>query len=243
MMAALKAEFRKLKTIRSTYVIVLVALAMLALFAFFIEGVRGNSSVSNPGKFAADVAGAISATGILIMIAGALIMTHEYRYNTIMYTLTSTKGRMRVLLAKIIVISIFAILFAVVIGVLSPVFSYLGTKVGGLTLVPQNIPVWDLFWRAAFTGWAYGMAGLLIATLVRNQVGTIITILFIPATVESLLGLLLKENSMYLPFSSLGAVMHHMPKLEHGQAALLFSGYLLVGWVVAALLFRRRDAN
>jgi ABC-2 type transport system permease protein len=244
MIATIKSEVRKFLTIRSTYAFLLVMLAMLGLFAFYIGGMRAGAAVNDPNKLANDVVGAVQAIAILIAIMGALIMTHEYRYNTIMYTLTSSRSRLQILLAKILVVSAFSVVIALVVGTLSPLMSYFGAVgVKGLELVPQNIPYMDLAWRAAFTGWAYGMAGLLFATLIRNQVGTIITILFVPSTIESLLSLLLRSNSIYLPFTALAGVMQNMQRLSHGKAALIFLGYLIVGWIIAAILFKRRDAN
>lgn len=242
-MLALKSEFRKLISVRSTYVVFLVALAILGLFAFYIEGLRAGVSVNDPGKLASEVMGAVMFTGVLVMIAGALIMTHEYRYNTIVYSLTASKTRLRVLLAKILVVSLFSIAFAIVIGVLSPLLTYLGISIKGLHLAPQALHFGDLLLRTAFAGWAYGMFGLLFATLIRNQVGTMISILLVPSTVEQLLGILLKNNAVYLPFSALSAVTQNIAALSHTKAAFVVTAYIVVGWMVAAVLFLRRDAN
>ena len=91
------------------------------------------------------------------------------------------------------------------------------------------------------------MAGLLIAALVRNQVGAIITLFIVPDTVEGLLSLLLKKNAVYLPFSSIHAVigqgLNYNNSITAGHAALLFSGYLIIGWLIVWVLFLRRDAN
>jgi hypothetical protein len=64
----------------------------------------------------------------------------------------------------------------------------------------------------------------------------------IPGTVEQLLGLLLKKNQVYLPFSALGAVLEHN-QISYVRAATVVGLYVVVGWIVAWVLFLRRDAN
>jgi len=58
--------------------------------------------------------------------------------------------------------------------------------------------VWSLLWRSVFFTWGYAMAGLLIALLIRSQVGAIASLFLIPSTVETLLGLLLKKKRSVL---------------------------------------------
>jgi uncharacterized membrane protein len=83
---------------------------------------------------------------------------------------------------------------------------------------------------------------MIFAFIIRNQIGTIVALIFLPGTVEGLLGLLLKENNFYLPFSALNGVINQIP-FSHGKSALVALAYVAVGWIVAALLFKRRDAN
>ncbi|HYH36352.1 MAG TPA: ABC transporter permease, partial [Candidatus Saccharimonadales bacterium] len=178
-------------------------------------------------------------------IIAILLMTHEYRYNTIMYTLTASNSRSKVLFAKILAISIFALLFTLTIVILSPVLIYLGAHIHGNSLAAQIIPYGDLLWRCLFYGWASILAGLLLATLIRNQIGAVVSLFVIPSLEQAAAALLLKNNAVYLPFMSLNEVLISPSKgsLSYGHAALVFSAYLIVGWIVAWILFLRRDAN
>ncbi len=250
----LKSEFRKLLTVRSTYVITGIALLMVMFFGFYIEGLRSNqATLANPDRLAGGVTDAISATAGLLSFVGLLLFTHEYRHNTITYTLAASRSRTRVLLAKIIVVSVFVLLMSLIVSVLSPALMYLGTQIKGLELAPQTLPVWDLLWRSLFYGWANSMVALLLAGLIRNQVGAIAALFLIPGPVEMLFGLLLKHNMVYLPFTALQQVissgqhngeqfMELRPLSPEGDAAV-FCIYLAVGWLVAWFLFLRRDAN
>lgn len=253
MIGLVKAEFRKLFTIRSTYFMVGVAFAMVILFAFYVEGIRAIGPVTDTGKLASEVTNAISVVSIFFAVIALLLMSHEYRHNTIMYTLTSSNSRTKTLLSKIIVVSVFAVGFSILIGVFSPLMTYLGLQIKGYELVPQTLHYGDLLWKTVYTGWANGMAGLLFATLLRNQVAAMAVFFILPGPIESLLGLLLKGNAAYLPFSALhqvatnsGAPPPHeagITLLSPGKGALVFMVYLVIGWVIAWILFLRRDAN
>lgn len=248
----LKAEFRKLLTVRSTYLITGLVTILVMFVAFYLEGWRLDAAgLHDPGQLASDVTGALNVT-VFGPIAAILLMTHEYRYNTIMYTLTSSNSRSKVLLSKFIVVSLYALFLTVLIGVLSPLMAYLGIHAHGHTLVHQTLHYGNLMWRSLFFGWGYGMAGLLLAVLTRNQVASIVSLFLIPSVVEQLLGeLLLKHNSVYMPFSALFQVLDGSThgggptssSMSPAKAAGVYCAYLVVGWAVAWMLFLRRDAN
>jgi ABC-type transport system involved in multi-copper enzyme maturation permease subunit len=248
MIPTLKAEFRKLLSVRSTYYMLGFVLLIAVFFAFYASGWKlDKTDLLNPNTLSGDVTSAISVVSIIVALIAVLLMSHEYRYNTIMYTLTSSNSRGKVLLAKILAVSCFSVVFTLCIGALSPLLSLLGIHAHHLKLVPQTIHYGSLVWQSLFYGWGYAMAGLVIATLVRNLVGAIVTLLIVPGTVESLLGLLLKKNTVYLPFTALDKVigqgMNYNKAITPLHAALVFSGYLIVAWAVAWTLFLRRDAN
>lgn len=251
MIAAVKAEFRKLLSVRSTYVIIGFAVAMALLFAFYGHGLRFTGNVKDPFYLRTEVIEALNALGLFISLIGVLLMTHEYRYNTIMYTLTASNSRSKTLLAKLIAVSVYSIVLTLFIGAFSPLVTAIGLQIKDVHLVHQVFYFKDLIWRAAFFGWGYAMFALMLAVLIRNQIGVIVTLFLVPGPVEGLLGfVLLKQNSVYLPFSALNQVLGttgdtppNAGHLEPGKAAMVAGAYLLVGWIVAWILFLKRDAN
>jgi len=253
MLPTLKAEFRKLLTVRSTYLIAGLVTLLVAFISFLFEGWQLKpAALHDPNQLSGDVTGALGLT-VFGAIVAILLVTHEYRYNTIMYTLTSSNSRSKVLLSKFIVVSLYAVLLTALIGTLAPVMSYLGVTAHGHTLAPQTLHYGSLAWRSLFYGWGYGMAGLIIAFLARNQVASIVALFVVPGIIEQLLGMWwLKHNSVYLPFSSLSQVLNGpatgsgMPtssSLSSAKAAGVYIVYLVVGWVVAWYMFLKRDAN
>jgi hypothetical protein len=247
MTALIKAEFRKLFSLRSTYLVLLFAFLIEVLFAFYISGWRASEAARvDPGYLASQVFSAVNLLGLFAAIVGVLSITHEYRYNTIMYTLTSSSSRTRVVLAKFITISVFAVGFGLVFGWLSPLLAWTGMQMHGIHTVAQQLDVWNLTWRAIFGGWGVAMFASIFAMLARVQVAAIAAIFLIPGTIEPLLGLLLKQNQVYLPYSSLNIVLNTgsgSTPISLTTAVLVSLGYIIGGWVIAWALFLRRDAN
>lgn len=243
-MPAIKSEFRKLMTLRSTYYLLGFTLLLVIFFAFFTEGVRGVGE-NGPNKLASEVIGAVSVVSSIGAIIGLLSVTQEYRYNTISYTLTLARSRTQVLIAKIVTISVFTLIFTLIMGSLSPVLAYLGLKIGHHSLAAQDFPYVSLLLRSLFVGWGYGMIGLIIGFIVRAQVGAFVTFFLVPSTVEPLLGLLLKTRSSYLPFAAMQNVMQSASEhsLSHARGALVGGIYIAVGLIISWQLFLRRDAN
>lgn len=248
MIPALKTELRKVLTLRSTYFLMILTLLLTIFIAFYIEGVKSPQGITigDPTKLRGVVTTVIVFSSVLGAFVAILLSTHEYRYNTITYTLTSAKNRTRVLLSKMLVVSFLAVASALLFGVLALLLIKLGLQIKGVTLVDQIFPLWEVVWKAVFVSWGFAMLGLLLGIAVRVQTAVIAIFLLMPSTIEPLFGLLLKEKAAYLPFSSLGAVITPPgPEAIASPAkfALVFMIYLVVGGAVTWFLFLRRDAN
>jgi len=248
MTAALKTELRKLLSVRSTYIVTALVLLLVIIISGYGAGWRlSGRELSDPTQFLSDIFGALNLVVFGAVIA-VLLVTHEYRYNTIMYSLTISNSRGKVLLAKAVTISIYALVLTVLLAILSPLAAYAGVHLAGNVLAPQTIHFGDVIWRSLFFGWAYGMAGLLLATLIRSQVGAIAALFLVPGVVEQLLAELFGNNAVYLPFTALRQLLNTAPASAAGtltpaKGAFVFGIYLVVGWVIAWFLFLRRDAN
>lgn len=246
MFAALKAECRKLATVRSTYVLSGLAALFTIFYAGYVEGFRlTGKDLLDPNLLKNDVVGALTSLPLVLgAIVVILLITHEYRYNTIMYTLTSSNSRSKVLLAKLVTGSVFALFLTAFIGVLAPLMTIVGVHLHGNTLGPQTLDYGGLIARALLCGWSYITVALLLGVLLRNQIAAIVSLFAIPIF-EQVLTLLLKKNSVYLPFTAQGAILGNPPQgtISHLHAAMVFGVYLVVGWIVAWILFLKRDAN
>jgi ABC-2 type transport system permease protein len=247
MLPALKSEFRKLLSVRSTYAIVGISLAITVLFAGFIEGFRGDAAaLRSPSLLANEATSAVVFVGMIMAFAGLLLLGHEYRYNTIMYTLTAQNRRSKVLVAKFITVSIFAVVTALLVAFFSPLCIIIGTALHGHHIGPQVFDYWHVIWTCVFCGWGYGMYAFILIAIMRNQIGAIVTYLLVPLIGENILGLLLKNNMKYLPFTAVQSVVQPENLGNHttsGAAAVTVLVYVAVGLVVSVLFFWKRDAN
>jgi len=260
MITGIKAEFRKLFTVRSTYILTGFALLYMVFYDFYIVGIRAGHNQSfigpqSPRYLITEVsrAASIAAPVLFSAIIAILLMAHEYRYNTIMYTLTSSNSRNKTLLAKIIAITAFALVFSLFVQVLAPIFALAGLHVHHVVLPHQEFYYRALFWRVMFYGWAYAMIGLLLAIVFRNVIVAIVSLFLVPVTIEPALGLLLNTHQQqYLPFTALSAVLNNgllrvarvgSGQLSAEQSAGVVLIYIVIGLTTGWILFLRRDAN
>jgi ABC-type transport system involved in multi-copper enzyme maturation permease subunit len=247
MIASLKAELRKLLTVRSTYVIILISLAIIALFAGYGDGYKATAlNLRDPNWLAHESYSAIIFAGLIVALTGLLLFGHEYRYNGIMYTLTSSNNRLKSLLAKGLITTLFAVVVSVVFTFFSPLCSIIGVHIAGHTFGPQTFAVWQVLWHCMFVGWGYAMYAFVLVAIIRSQVGSIVAFLLIPLIGENILANVFRGIAKYLPFMSLQGVTPTGPtqviaSLHHNVYVSLT--YIVVGLLVSSVLFLRRDAN
>ena len=250
MIPAIKAEFRKVLSVRSTYAITLFFLTLLGIVSFYGHGYKEDST--SP----LFLAGTITSTATIVSFAGALVglllMAHEYRYNTITYTLTASNSRSKVLAAKILVMLGLILVYTVVATAVGLSLTRLGAAMAHHSVPSQSINYLAYFAKSIFTGEAWAMTGLLIPALVRNMQASVAILFIVPNNLEALLGLIIKQPEKWLPYSALAQVIEPPVKLGprggapnlvtplHG--AMVFLIYLVIFWLITWYLFVRRDA-
>lgn len=250
MIAALKSEFQKFFSVRSTYVITLL---MMGLVWFICYKTSNDIAVSpHPIQAALTIEylarNVMPLGGIFAAIIVALSVLHEYRYNTITYSLTMIR-RSKFLAAKLIASVAVVIMLLALLTVAILVGAFTGS-LGHTIHLLAGVSVMHVLWVSAFYMLGFSLLGALIALLVRSPVASFAIIFVVPSTIEPLLGLVLKAKVMYLPFTLLGNVldgptknMYDKMSFTSGKAAVIFLIYLIVGWIVGWILFLRRDAN
>ncbi|HET8991551.1 MAG TPA: ABC transporter permease [Candidatus Saccharimonadales bacterium] len=245
----IRAEFRKVFTTRSTYALLGAVVFLLLLLGFYVAGWHSNKAdLMNPLRLQMIAQQAINALSIFPAVIAVLLFTHEFRYNTISYSLTLSNNRSKVLLAKIIAISVVALVTTAFLGAAAPLLAKLAIHINHLHLAPQQFHYGSLIWKGLMFGWGMAMAGLVIAALIRNQIGAIVTLFIVPSTIEGLLSIWLKSNTVYLPFSALHRMLGagdsvNGATLSPLHAMFVFLAYLVVAWAIAWYLFLKRDAS
>jgi len=264
MLPTLKAEFKKIFTVRSTYGWLLLALIIAGIYGFYGEGFNDAANLLK-AKTDAGASLFIAATvqmmsnfiGLFGGIVALLLITHEYRHGTIVYTLTASNSRTKVLGSKIIAIMGYVFVYSLALTAFGLGMIHLGLAFSHHVLPPQSINYFTYFGKVLFYSEAYALAALLFGTVIRNQVGALAALLIVPGPVEALLSLLLKTNAVYLPFMALQEVVHtpllpgaHPAHPDNKTGSLtplhgaeVFLVYLVIGWLITWYLFLRRDAN
>lgn len=254
MLATIKSEYRKLFSVRSTYVVWLLTWVVIIIFGFWVEGYKGLSasatSLANNNALSELVLNGGSTAAGFIAILAVLYIVHEYRYNMIMYSLTASNSRSKVLAAKLLVITSFTVGFTL----LSLLFAYacysLGLSLRHVALGPQDWNMLTTAGRVLFFNTSFMLVGFMVGLLSRNIAAAIAFIFLFPNTIEPLLGLLLKTNAVYLPFSAMQQIVITASSqtvtqgtLTVAKAMLVTGVYVVVGLVINWVLFLRRDAN
>jgi ABC-2 type transport system permease protein len=251
MITTLRSEFRKLYSVRSTYWITGIVLILIILLAGYGGGYK-EAKNATPFVFSESL-GIITVTfSLFVAVVGVLLMAHEYRYNTIIYTLMNSNSRTKVLISKIIAVVVYALIFtALVMGAALGSLA-LGAQLAGHPLPHQEVNYLLFFVKAFFYFSGFALVGLLFATLIRNLVASVVALFILPNLVETLANLLLKKDSVYMPFSALNQVITTVPPEDVGpfvagslsplKGAIVFLIWLVAGWLITWALFLRRDA-
>jgi ABC-type transport system involved in multi-copper enzyme maturation permease subunit len=245
MISGLKAEFRKLFTVRSTYFIAAITFVIaVALLGFWVYGYKDVDHAAGNSKALLDsMLGSISTAGIFMSFIAVLMVGHEYRYNTIMYSLTNSNSRTKVFLSKLGALAVFALGFGVVIVLLNWACFYVGAGIHHVHPMAQSVPLWDLVWRSGVTMLGDAAYAFIIAMLLRNLIGAIAVVLVLPSTIENLLTLILHDNTKYLPYTALSKFADLGTHANLTQNLITVCAYVAVLGVTAWVLFLKRDAN
>ncbi len=189
MIDALRYEIVRLRTIRSTYWLIGIALVFQLLVSMLIAGLYPESGPLSGGDDAfailATIGASLGAAPLFIAyvmgLLGVFSMGHEYRHGMIRATLTALRSRVAVLAAKVVTIAVIAAVVAFVCSLLALLS---GAMFG---VGPPSFAGWrDLTVGIVLFTTLFALSGLAIATLTRNQTVAVALVLLIPTVMESI---------------------------------------------------------
>lgn len=254
MTAALSFERVRITTLRSTYWLAGLALALNAvvvgLFSWFTRDDEVGADLATEVLTGFSGISPLPFTAVFMAVVGILAAGHEYRYGTIQPTLTAVPRRGHLMVAKIVVVSLTSIL----VVVLSLALSWaLAALLRGEALPFDSSLIEDvLAYVALTTGWA--LLGVGLAFLLRGVPSALVILFVTPLIVEPLLAGLsnipaldwLGDVVPYLPFSAgqrmLGTSLFGEASLSRWESGAVFGGFVALILAAAWALFRRRDA-
>lgn len=227
MTTLVRAELRKLVTVRMAFILLGAMVAMVALQVVATVLTAGEAE----GTFGLDtregvrtVFGAAWAGAILVLVLGILAVAGEFRHGTITSTFLVTPERFRVVIAKLVAYFLVGLSFGAV-GLLLT----LAIAVPWLAIKDVSYSASDVVAVATGSLLAtalYGVLGVGVGALVRNQAAAITVAVVWTFVVESILVALLPEVGKWGPGGAATALA--------GGAST--EGDLLVPWAAGLLL-------
>ncbi|MGH2720013.1 MAG: ABC transporter permease [Actinomycetota bacterium] len=223
-----RTELLKIRTARLTYGLLGVALVMTVLSvagAILTAGLPGTFATDSPA-FVRSVAAAAWSGGTFVLILGILSITGEFRHGTVTSTFLVTPRRGRVVVAKMVAGALVGLLFSVVACALTVAVAlpWLGARGIDVRVGPDVVPV---LLGVVATTTIYGMVGVGLGALVRNQVAAVVTALVWTSVLEGVAVMLLAEVGRWLPGGAVQALF---------GTGTPSGGTLLPGWGGALLL-------
>jgi hypothetical protein len=259
---ALRFEWVRLRTVRSTYWLIASALvvhAAVGLLVAFADRERPVDALAVVMVLTSGGAGMpLPVAGIFMAVLGILATGQEYRFGTIQPTLTTVPQRIRLLVAKVAVVCGPALLVGVVALVVNVGMGLVfWDRVPDLFQSPldQVLPGFVLLtvlWAAV---------GVALGQLFRGVPGPLVVILVVPMIVENLVLRLsfsptldwLQPVARVLPFTAGQQLISFGGEVSGGDAteidmlgrwpsASVFIAFVAAALVAAGLLLNRRDA-
>lgn len=267
-MSAVSAEMLKVRTTKVWWGMLLGLVVWAALWALpnaFTAGVEFAPGAIAPTPASDDsvarsfyTAGLTSFGYAFTLVLGILVVSTEYRHQTITPTILAVPRRPRLVLAKWVVTALYAVLYGVVgLGIAFAVTVLILSARGiELNLGAEGLPRAMALALLAFVLW--GLIGVGVGTLVGNQVVAIllgIGFIFIEFIAQIALGFvswgpdLVKwlpsaaTNAMLAPTTETGPGGPTIEVLPWWLALIVLVGYAVVTAGIGAALTLRRDVT
>ncbi|MEI6404142.1 MAG: hypothetical protein WCO64_00025 [Actinomycetes bacterium] len=246
MRSALVYEWRRLWSVRSTWVMSLLYVVMAIILGAVPLYLDSGAKQSWIGLY--------SSSGnllclIMLSVVAAQTFGHEYRYGLIRLTLSEFPKRERVMIAKTVILAFYVAIMTIVgwsvlgaVGATKP--SRMSADVVGFSMSGSGLPH---LWQVPVFGFAYCIIAMSVTVLTRNLALGVILPLLSATLIESLItGFASLAKGRWdwlvhiLPFNNASAWMDQSTELHF--AGLIFASWVIGFYFLATLRFHLRDA-
>ena len=251
MKALLHAELLKLRSTRMTAGLLLATLGLVALTVAVSVPDVGNEnaplSLGDPDLLADAVGSSFGVPQLLMVLFGTLAFTQEFRYGTVTSTYLGEPRRTRVLVAKWMSLALASVVITTATLALSVAF--------GIALIRSrdgDVTVAGHFWGVVASGFvvmaAYGVIGVAVGALVRNQIAAVVGVLVWMTAVEYTVIPAFPAIGRWMPLGATSALFQLGPSmgldgklLSASVAGLVLAGYTAAAVVLALLITPKLD--
>lgn len=257
--AALNAEWTKLRSIRSTWIIIMLALVLGIGFSAgtaLISGLTHDDWSAEAAEAFDPVVATSSGSlfvGILLITLAVTAVTSEYSSGLIRTTFIGTPRRSMVLAAKATVIGLMGLVISAItipgmFLVSQPIFEHYGLETATIT---DGATFRTLTTIVLAQGLIYTLIPFSIGWLLRGTAGAItasLGFLWLPSMLGPILPDWGKANVIaYLPVEAMnslsGAIEFDAPQYLSQNPAIVVIAAWLIGFILAsAIVLNRRDA-
>lgn len=249
MIATVRSEWIKLRTVRMNYVLIIIAVAfplMVSILTVVFQNVRDIDARSIVDL----VTGTSVITAMLLGVIAAVSISGEFAYGTIRPTFAATPVRSQVMVAKAIVTVVVAVAVELVVVVVCLGISFAIADSRGLSVSigdqSGNKPA--IVGLVVFTAMV-SLLGFGLGLLIRNTPTALSVLILWPLVVESivggLLGIAIDRPFRFMPYLSGINMASTVPDPEFlGRVAGgLYFGLVTIGVTLAGVaLTSRKDA-
>jgi ABC-type transport system involved in multi-copper enzyme maturation permease subunit len=268
--AALAYEWTRIRTIRSTYWLSVIAIvfgvglsflvAMGTHLSFDTADAPSSSDIEGMGPGIATqfaVFGVPYFVGYILAMVAVLAWGHEYRHGMIRATLTALNSRTAAWAAKFLVVAVWVLAVALVTMLGSMLSGWLWLRGDGVPVVTGD--TWAAVARTLLYTLLFTWLAAAFTALVRNQTAALVLLFLWPLAVESIISVVFTlvpalrdhaEVTRFLPFNAAGRIVSQVPKadgmfgspLSLAGAIVIFGGLTAIAMAGSISLFHKRDA-
>lgn len=270
MIAALKYEWLRIRTIRSTWWLSAIAVVFGVGLSFLVAmGTSFSAAGSQPltgddqrmlgpaiiTQFASF--GAPHFVVYILAMIGVFAWGHEYRHGMIRATLTALSSRTASWAAKYVVVAVWTLVTALVIMLGSALSGWLWLRDDGVSFATSGVA--GTIGRTLVYTLIFVWIATAFTSLIRNQTAALVLVFIWPLAVENVIGLVfrlvpgLRDHSgvtRFLPFGAGGRILNRFQKadsvfgdpLSAWGGTVIFGGITLVLVLAGLALFQKRDA-
>jgi len=240
--ALVRSELLKLRTTRTALGLLLGMVALIVLVTL-LNGLVTNDAyfLERKNQFQLLANGSIASAFAALL--GVLSLTTEFRHGTVRPTFLAAPARTRVLVAKLLAIGVFGL----VLGAFGIGLSYAIGKIcmdaRGVTSVLTGSDIALVIAGGITATVLWGLFGVAIGAVVRNQIGALVALLIWTLFVENILFSLVPSVGRFLPAQALNVLtqIDTPHQLSVTAGVLVFLAYIAVAAVVGAFVTERRD--
>ena len=254
MIRLIKAEFHKLFTTRLWLYLLLISMALTALYvsltiAFSDDPDTWTVPLTTGAGRRMLFSLAASGSGTLVAVLSAIGITGEFRHRSATATFLATPRRGRVVVAKLATYGVVGIGYALanLAVTIAITLSWLAAKDIDVSLTGDGVPATFAGVIAAVA--IFGLVGVGLGALLRDQVAAVVGLLIYLFVVEPILTRIpaLESWTIYLPGAAKNAMtqvsLTSQEYLEPWFGGALFVAYGLAFAVAGMYLVIRRDVT